>query len=419
MIDNILDSSVIVVYTPSVIERPIYMEAFLRQMSTPLVKVLAGIRRCGKSSLLSLLEGKLLADGVPKSRILSVNMESLQFDEYRNFRSMYALVQEKLPTGGYFLLDEAQHVEGWERVAASLLAEGSVECIITGSNASLLKSELGTLLTGRYSLMPVFTLSFPEFRSFTAASLGDQAPPKDAVLLARYLQVGGFPAIHRLPEEGATFAYLSTLLDSILLRDVVQRHAIRDPDGLRRILAFTMDNVGNVTAARRISEYLKSQRRSVSTDTVANYLGYLCDSFLLHRAPRFDIRGKQHLEYSEKYYAGDLGLRHGLLGFRDRDISGVLENAVFLELERRGYTVSVGVVGTREVDFVAERSDERRYYQVCSSLADEATIERELGSLERIDDHWPKAVLVYADSVFAGRSGIKVSSVLDFLNGAE
>jgi hypothetical protein len=208
-------------------------------------------------------------------------------------------------------------------------------------------------------------------------------------------------------------------LDRILLRDVVQRHAIRDPDCLRRILAFAMDNVGNVTAARRISEHLKSQRRSVSTDTVANYLGYLCDSFLLHRVPRFDIRGKQHLEYSEKYYAGDLGLRHGLLGFRDRDIAGVLENAVFLELERRGYTVSVGVVGSREVDFVAERSDERRYYQVCSSLTDEATIERELGSLERIDDHWPKAVLVYADSVLAGRSGIKVSSVLDFLNGGE
>jgi uncharacterized protein len=401
------------------IERPFYMKAIDRQMGTPLVKVLTGIRRCGKSSLLAMLEGRLLADGVPRNRILSVNMESLQFDEYRDFKSMHAFVREKLPAGGYFLLDEAQHVEGWERLAASLLAEGTVECVLTGSNASLLQSELGTLLTGRYSLVPVFTLSFPEFRAFTAASLGDQALPEDPVLLARYVRVGGFPAIHRLPDDDATVAYLATLLDSILLRDVVQRHAIRDPDGLRRVLAFAMANVGNVTAARRISEYFKSQRRSVSTDTVANYLGYLCDSFLLHRAPRFDIKGKQHLEYAEKYYAGDLGLRHGLLGFRDRDIAGVLENAVFLELKRRGYTVSVGVVGTREVDFVAERSDERRYYQVCSSLADEATIERELGSLERIDDHWPKMVLVYADSVFTGRSGIRVGSVLDFLRGGE
>ena len=401
------------------IERPHYTEAILRQISTPLVKVLTGIRRCGKSSLLSLLERRLLAVGVPRGRVFSVNMESLRFDEFRDYGRMHAFVREKLPTGGYFLLDGAQYVEEWERLAASLLAEGSVECIIAGSNASLLQSGLGTLLTGRYSLIPVYTLSFPEFRTFTAAASGNDSPPDDAALLARYLRVGGFPAIHWLPDDDSTFAYLAALVDSILLRDVVQRHAIRDPDGLRRVLAFAMDNFGNITSARRVSEYWRAQRRSVSTDTVANYLSYLCDSFLLHRAPRFDIKGKQHLEYSEKYYTGDLGLRHGLLGFRDRDIAGVLENAVFLELKRRGHAVSVGVIGSREVDFVAERSNERRYYQVCSSLADETTMDRELASLERIDDHWPKTVLVYAESVLTARSGIRVISILDFLSGRD
>jgi uncharacterized protein len=357
--------------------------------------------------------------GVPDSRILAVNMESLSYDHLRDSRRMHSFVQERLPEGGYFLLDEAQHVEHWERLAASLLSEGAVECILTGSNASLLESELGTLLTGRYSLVPVYTLSFTEFRTFVSDALGGRALPDDATLLARYLRVGGFPALHRLPDDDAIFAYLALVLDSILLRDVVQRHAIRDADALRRVLAFAMDNAGNLTAARRVSEYLKSQRRSVSTDTVAHYLECLCDSFLLYRVRRFDLRGKQHLEHSEKYYAGDLGLRHGLLGYRDRDIAGVIENAVFLELKRRGYAVSVGVIGDVEVDFVAERSDERRYYQITSSLVDEGTIERELGSLERIDDNWPKTVVVYAESAFAGRSGIRVVSLLDFLNGRD
>jgi hypothetical protein len=203
------------------------------------------------------------------------------------------------------------------------------------------------------------------------------------------------------------------------MRDVVQRRQIRDPEALRRILAFALDNVGNLTAARRISDYFKSQRRSVSTDTVANYLDFLCDAFLLYRLKRFDIRGKQHLEYAEKFYAGDLGLRHGLVGYRDRDISGVIENAVFLELKRRGYALSVGVIADREVDFMAEGGRERRYYQVCASLEGEETIEREFGALEAIDDQWPKSVIVLAKSAMIGRSGLRVIALEDFLNGAE
>ena len=389
-------------------------------MGTPLVKVLTGIRRCGKSSILSLLETDLRKGGVPQERILSINMESLEFDDYSDYRVMNRFVKEKLPSGGYLLLHEVKAVEGWERLVSSLLAEGSVECIITGSNASLLSSELATLLTGRFMEIPIHPLSFAEFGAFASEAKPDAVHGSGDALLARYLRIGGFPAIHRLgADEEATRSYLMSLLDSILLRDVVQRHAVRDPEGLRRILAFALDNLGNLTAARRISSYFKSQRRTLSTDTVASYLGFLCDAFLLYRARRFDIKGKQQLEYSEKYYAGDVGLRHGLLGYRDHDVSGVVENAVFLELKRRGYAVSVGVVGDREVDFVAERGSERRYYRVCAALDGESTVEREFGSLERIDDHWPKVVIVLAETVMTGRSGIRVIRLKDFLNGEE
>lgn len=401
--------------------RPTYTEALRRSIGTPFIKVITGIRRCGKSSLLALFEESLIADGIDTTRILKVNMESLEFDRLREYDVMYGFVKERLPDGGFFLLDEAQEVSGWERLVSSLLAEGKIECFVTGSNASLLTSELSTLLTGRYLEFPVQPLSFTEFRAFRAArsaELPESEKPNvdEQSLLARYLRFGGFPAIHYLGEDdNSVMSYLSTLLDSILMRDVVKRHTIRDAEALRRILAFAFDNIGNITAARRISEYLKSRRRTVSTDTVANYLAYLCDAFVLHKVPRFDIKGKQHLEYSEKYYAGDLGLRAALLGDRGLDISGIMENAVFLELVRRGYAMSVGILGVLEVDFVAERSGERLYYQVCASLENPATIEREFSSLERIDDQWPKTVITLAPSPLSGRSGIKVVTLLDFL----
>lgn len=417
MIDKNIDNRAIVDYNRHMIERPSYIEAISASLGKPLIKVLTGIRRCGKSSVLALLVDELRHRGVGEEHILAVNMESLEFDSLREYQAMYRFVKESLPRGGYLLLDEAQEVSGWERITASLLAEGSVECIVTGSNASLLSSDLGTLLTGRFMEIPVHTLSFPEFRVFSDQS-GAGAGTQD--LLARYLRQGGFPALHRLgPDEESRSSYLATLLDAILMRDVVARHSIRDPDALRRILAYAFDNVGNLTSARRVSEFWKSQRRSISTDTVASYLGFLCDAFILHRARRFDLKGKQHLEYSEKYYAGDLGLRHGLLGRREDDIAGLVENAVYLELRRRGYAVSVGVMGDREVDFVAERGGARRYYQVCAALDSPATVEREFSALAAIDDQWPKTVIVFAPTMITGRSGIGLLSLEAFLEGAE
>jgi predicted AAA+ superfamily ATPase len=207
---------------------------------------------------------------------------------------MYAFVKERLPDGGIFLLDEAQEVEGWERLAASLLAEGRVECFVTGSNASLLSSDLAGLLTGRYQEIPVHPLFLTEYRLFSKVKHTEKSDD----ILSRYLRFGGFPALHLLGSDDASaISYLGTLLDGILMRYVVQRHAIRDPEGLRRILAFAFDNIGSLTASRRISDYLKSQRRSISTDTVANYLAFLCDAFVLYKVRRYDIKGRQHLEY--------------------------------------------------------------------------------------------------------------------------
>lgn len=391
------------------IARPSYIDRLRHAERLPLIPVLTGIRRCGKSSILNLYADDLVRRGVDPSKILKVNMESLEFDALRDYRAMGRYVAERLPHGGYLLLDEAQEVASWERLAASLLADGSVKCVLTGSNAGLLTSDLGSLLTGRVIEIPVETLSFAEL----ASSKGNDGSEDD---LARYLRIGGFPILHALgyDEENAA-AYAATLVDAILMRDVVQRRSIRDPDALRRILAFCFDNTGNITSARRISEYWKSQGRSVSIDTTVNYLGYLCDAFLLRRVRRLDLRGRQHLEYSEKYYVGDVGLRQGLLGAGNANIAGIVENTVYLELYRRGWQVSVGVWGDREIDFVAQRADARRYYQVCAALDSQSTVDREFGALEFIDDQWPKSVISLAAAPMSGRNGIPVVRLRDFL----
>ena len=394
------------------IPRPAYIEQLRLAERLPLLPVLTGLRRCGKSSILALYADDLLARGTDPSRVLQINMESLEFDALRDYRSMRRFVAERLPNGGFLLLDEAQEVDSWERLAASLLAEGVVRCVLTGSNAALLSSDLGTLLTGRVLEIPVETLSFAEFASAQDETAFDR-------LLSRYLRMGGLPVLHALAyDDDSAAAYTSTLVDAILMRDVVQRHAIRDPDALKRILAFAFDNVGSITSARRITDYRKSQRRSVSVDTTVNYLTYLCDSFLLRQVRRLDLKGRQHLEYGEKYYAGDIGLRRGLLGVRSADIAGVVENVVYLELVRRGWRVSVGVAGEREIDFVAQKGESLCYYQVCAALDAESTIDREFGSLESVDDQWPKAVISLAPAPITGRNGIPVIALRDFLLGS-
>jgi len=306
-----------------------------------------------------------------------------------------------------------QEIDGWERAVNSVLAEGLADVVVTGSNAHLLSAELATLLTGRYVEIPVFPLAFSEFMAFrhAASDSGDRL-----ATFRQFLRYGGLPGLHVLPMlDDHVFPYLNAILNTILLKDVVKRHAIRDVGHLERILAFAFDNCGSLVSARSIAAYLKSQHERVTPDTVISYLSHLCDAFLLFRPDRFEIKGKKHLELQAKYYLGDLGLRHALFGYRDADIGGVLENVVYLELRRRGYQVKVGVLDRAEIDFVAERHGERLYVQVAYLLTGAETIVREFGNLEKIPDHFPKLVLSMDDVGPDQRNGIRRQHVVDFL----
>lgn len=398
------------------VERKNYLEQIRRYMGKPPVKVLTGMRRCGKSSLLKLLHRDLRASGVLERNILWVNMESLAFDFISDHAALQRHARERFRgTRGrrYLLLDEVQEIAGWEKAVASIQAEKLADVVVTGSNARLLSSELATRLTGRYVEIRVHPLSFREFLDFRRASGHAEDEEREFDL---YLRFGGLPGIHDLPLDEETLSpYLNAVLDSVLLKDVVSRHRVRDVPLLESIFRFAMDNCGNITTAKSIADYFKSQRRRVSTDTVQSYLRYMEDAFLLHKVRRFDLKGRRHLELFEKYYLGDTGLRHGLLGYRGRDIGGLLENVVFLELLRRGWRVSVGASAGQEVDFVAEKADERLYLQVCYLLADEQTVEREFTSLEKIADSHPKLVLSLDPLPRGNRRGIRHLHLRDFL----
>jgi len=268
-------------------------------------------------------------------------------------------------------------------------------------------------LSGRYIEIPMFTLSFSEFlqfreKSYTALNTDDE--------FSLFLKYGGFPGIHALEFEDKTvFQYLDSLYNTILIKDVIRRHKIRDVGVLENVARFIFDNCGNVTTAKRIPDYLKNKKMRISTDTVLNYLSYLRSAFLIHKTGHYDLKGLRHLEFNDKYYLGDIGLRHSILGYKNRDISGLLENIVFLELLRRGYRIFIGRLNGREIDFVAEKSDERIYIQVCYLLADSSTIEREFVPLEKIEDNYPKMVLSMDKIYIPDRKGIIRQNLIKFL----
>lgn len=402
-----------------IIPRDLYLKRITPYIDKPLVKVISGTRRCGKSTILKLLRRHLLEQGVAPDQIIYINKESLQFEEVRSYRDLYTCFESAealLPKERkrYLFVDEVQEIEGWERTVASLLAEGRADIYITGSNARLLSSELATLLAGRYVEISVYPLTFAEFVSFQKSIAPDTASIRD--LFPLYLRFGGFPGLHSLPlHDQVVFPYLDSLFDSILLKDVVQRYNLREPAQLERIVRFLFDNCGNVTTAKRISDYLKSQRSPLSVTRVQNYLSYLEHAFLLYRVPRFDLKGLRFLELYDKYYVGDIGLRHGLIGYRDSDIGGLLENVVYLELLTRGYAVSIGKLGDREVDFIAQREKEQLYIQVTYLLADETTRLREFSVLQLIEDSYPKLVLSM-DSIYPeDTQGIRWMNLLDWL----
>lgn len=397
--------------------RESYMQRILAAIDTPVVKVITGMRRSGKSALLELTRDELRSRNIPDENIFYINFESLRYESLKDYRALYSAVfdaaqraQDRL----YILLDEIQEVPEWERAVNSFRVDFDCDIFLTGSNAKLLSGELATLLAGRYIEIRVYPLSFKEYLDFAAVGMTAE-PLTIEQHFASFLHDGGMPGIHQMNRSKPLIAqYLTDIYNSVLLKDVIQRNSIRDTSLLESISLYLMDNIGNTFSAKTISDFLKNQNRRLSTETVYNYLKALEGAFLIHKVPRFDIKGKRILETQEKYYLTDLGLRHAVMGYRDNDIGGVLENVAYLELLRRGYDVKIGKQGAAEVDFIAERAGDRLYVQVTYILTEDNT-EREFRPLLDIPDHYEKIVLSTDTLLSINIDGVRQKNIIDFL----
>ena len=396
-------------------KRNLYMNRIKPFVNKPVVKVITGLRRVGKSYFMRLIMEYLKQQDISDSQIIYLDMESVEFDFISNYQQLHNFIKNRLNPSPekkiYLFIDEVQEIEGWEKCIASYLGSGNYDIYLTGSNAGMLSSELASLLSGRYIEFPIYSLGFSEFLDFMGKK--EVEAQKHFPL---YLQYGGFPALSHFDlDKEVVYQYIGSLYNTILLKDVVKRYHVRNITLLENITKYTFDNIGNIFSAKKVSDYLKSQRLSIGVETVQNYLFYLCSTFALHKVQRYDIKGKRLLELHEKYYLGDIGLRHALFGYRESDIAGMLENLVFLELKRRDYKISIGKYGTREIDFIATKADEKSYLQVSYLLASKETIEREFSPLLAIKDNYPKYV-ISMDTIFStDHDGIKHLNLIDFL----
>ena len=397
----------------ALIQRDAYLNFIENYIDKPIVKVLIGMRRVGKSAIIKLLINKLLKKNISASNILYINKESLEFDEIKNYKDLYRYAInyfKGIKNRKYIFIDEIQEIAEWEKSVNSFLADNYGDITISGSNSKLLSSELATLLSGRYIEIPVYPLTFKEFLQFRSKKTDTETEFKN------FLRYGGLPGIHLLPlKDDTIFAYLNSILNTVLYSDVIIRHKIRDAAVFDRVVKYLFDNIGNITTAKKIADYFKSQKVKVSVDTVLNYITYLETSLIINRVPRYDIKGKKFLEFHDKVFLNDIGLRNGLIGYREKDINGLLENIVYKELQSRGYKVSVGVLNQLEIDFIAEKQNDIKYIQVCYLLNSEDTVEREFGSLEKISNNYEK-IVVSMDKFFPEeRNGIFHKYLIDFL----
>ena len=393
-----------------------YVKKILPFVDKPVIKVITGLRRVGKSTFLQMLKDHLLKKGVSEKNILCINKESLEYDFIHDYQDLNKFVKNAFTSvqgKRYLFIDEVQEIKLWEKAVTSLFTEEKTDIYITGSNAHLLSSELATLLSGRYVSFPIYPLCFQEFLQFRNTT------PQKADLnkeFSLFLQYGGLPGIHFLDfKEEVIYHYLNSIFNTILLKDVVTRHRIRDVSQLKNITRFVFDNCGQIVSSKRISDYLKSQKIRITVDTVQNYLHYLQNAFLISKTSRYDLKGKRHLEFYEKYYMGEIGMRHGFIGYRKDDISGLLENIVYLELLKRGYNVSIGKLEDKEIDFIAEKEKSRLYFQVAYLLASPETEIREFSPLERINDNYTKIVLSLDKEWGEERRGILRKNIIQFL----
>ncbi len=398
------------------IERKEYYDYVERFIDKPVIKVITGIRRAGKSTMLKLLQMHLESRGIDKDKIIYINFESMKYYNIRTSKTFYDYISDLIKTDQrvYLFFDEIQVVDRWEEAVNSFLVDFDVDIYITGSNSNLLSSELSTLLTGRYVQFRMYPLSFNEMLKFQSELVGEQ---DKNTLIEKYIRIGGFPAVHIASyDEETAYMIINDIYDSIVLRDVVQRYNIRNIELLNRIMKYIMDNVGNTFSAKSISDYFKSQYRKVDITTVYNYIDALVSSFIIEKVNRYDVHGKEILKTQEKFYLADQGIQHAVFGYRNRNISGVLENIVYNELTRRGYSVFIGKMKDKEIDFIAERKNEKVYVQVTYKIESEKTIEREFGPLLTVKDHYPKYVVSMDDKFEDNIEGVKHVYLIDFIS---
>ena len=397
------------------IYRPKYVDKIMAYVDLPFVKILTGVRRCGKSTILKMITEKLKTErNIPEERILSYRFDSMLY-ENMTAKEMYKDISGKLSSDSrtYIFLDEVQEIEGWERVVSSLASDYDVDIFVTGSNSRMMSSEISTYLTGRYVSFRIYTLSFEEYLDFTA-SYRELDNPKTE--LQRYIRLGGFPATHtqNIPDD-EIYTIVRDIYNSTIFSDIVKRNQIRKVDQLERIVKFTFNNVGNSFSANSISDYLKAEKRKIDNETVYSYLEKLEKAYILHRCSRFDIQGKELLKTQEKFYLADTAFRYSVLGYNSDTVASSLKNVVYLELCRRGYTANVGKLGTGEIDFIATRQNEKIYVQVTQEINSEKTEKREYDRLLEIRDNYPKYVLTANDFAGGNYEGIKTMHIADFL----
>ena len=396
-------------------DRPLYVDRIMAFVDAPFIKILTGVRRCGKSTILKLIMKRLVEErGIAPEQIVSFRFDSMEYDGY-SAREMYALLKGALALQRrtYLFLDEVQEIEGWEKVVNSLATDFDVDIYLTGSNSRMMSSEIATYLTGRYVAFRIYTLSFGEYLFFKShyAEVGD---PKQE--LAEYVRLGGFPGTHlQAYSQDEVYTIVRDIYNSTVFSDIVRRNQIKKVDQLERVVKYVFNNVGNTFSASSISAYLKSERRSLDNETIYSYLDKLESAYLLHRCSRYDLRGKAILKTQEKFYLADVALRYSVLGYNEDSVAASLENVVYLELLRRGYEVYIGKTPDGEVDFVATRQGEKLYVQVTQEITSEKTEKREYERLLEIHDNYPKYVLLTNDFAGGDHEGIQTMHVADFL----
>ena len=399
--------------------RPIFIENLKRFKDEQIIKILCGVRRCGKSTILESYKNELLSLGVKSCNVIQRLYTSLEFDSDFDYRKMYHELMTLIENAEknqkiYLLLDEVQEVENWEKCVNSLFENQNVDIYVTGSNSKLLSSEISTYLTGRFVQIPIFTLSFAEFIDFKNHYFPKNSDNSLDSYFDLYLKTGGFPFLAKTNHsQEENYQIIEGIFSTVVTRDISKRHNISNLEMFNRVVRFILENLGKTFSAKTIFDFFKSQHRAISIETVYNYLAWLEEAFIIYRCNRYDIQGKNVLKTQEKYYLSDVGFKYSQFGYSPKAIAAVLENLVYLELRRRGFLVYIGKLADKEIDYVATKQDQKIYVQVCRTLPEDS--DREVGNLKLIKDNYPKYVVTMDSSVCGTDEGIKIIHIKDFL----